>query len=390
MTPAEKMRKARAQLVMGQPFFGTLALRLALVERPDVETAAVDGVSLFFNPAWVDGRDIPELVGVWCHEVLHCALHHATRRGGRDPERWNVACDYAINPLVDAAGLTLPAGARRDKAFADMSAEEIYDRLPSDPPGGGGGAGGGGQGAGQPGQQPGQPGAAPDPGGCGAVIDAPVDSPAEASALENEWRVATLQAAAVGKAAGKLAGALDRLAEGIRKPAVDWRDALRRFVTQAAQDDFSWSHPNRRYVAMGLYLPSRRSLKLGELVVAVDTSDSIDGRVLAQFQAELNAILDDARPAGVHVVYCNTRVQGSPRYHGPEDWPVELEAKGGGGTAFAPVFDWVAEAGLAPAALVYLTDLEGPSPGEEPAYPVLWCSTGREQAAWGEVVKVRV
>ena len=63
---------------------------------------------------------------------MHPALHHHVRRSGRDPKRWNVACDYAINPLFVDAGLTLPEGVLLDNRFRGMSAEQIYNLLESE------------------------------------------------------------------------------------------------------------------------------------------------------------------------------------------------------------------------------------------------------------------
>ena len=90
---------------------------------------ATDGSRIVYNPAFVDELKPAELEGTLAHEVLHCALGHQCRRGERDPELWNEAADFAINPILLGNGLTLPAGALIDSAFANLSAEEIYARL---------------------------------------------------------------------------------------------------------------------------------------------------------------------------------------------------------------------------------------------------------------------
>jgi hypothetical protein len=68
-------------------------------------------------------------MGTLEHEVMHPALQHHTRRNGRDPSRWNMACDYAINPILVDAGLTLPEGVLLEDRFRGMSAERIYNQL---------------------------------------------------------------------------------------------------------------------------------------------------------------------------------------------------------------------------------------------------------------------
>jgi hypothetical protein len=128
MTTAQKLTRARTQLLLNQPFFGTLGLRLKLVPG-SLPTMATDGSRIVYNSAFVGELKPAELEGVLAHEVLHCALGHHCHRGERDPELWNTAADLAINPIVLGNGLTLPAGALIDPAFANVSAEEIYARL---------------------------------------------------------------------------------------------------------------------------------------------------------------------------------------------------------------------------------------------------------------------
>src|SRR5215472_4066695 len=92
-------------------------------------TMATDGSRIVYNPAFVDQLKPAELEGTLAHEVLHCALGHQCRRGERDPELWNQAADFAINPILLGNGFTLPAGALVDPAFNNLSAEEIYAQL---------------------------------------------------------------------------------------------------------------------------------------------------------------------------------------------------------------------------------------------------------------------
>src|SRR5262249_29695585 len=58
---------------------------------------------------------------VLAHEMLHAALRHSERVGGRDPYLWNVACDYyVINGwLVEMRVGAMPAGLLHDPASPD-------------------------------------------------------------------------------------------------------------------------------------------------------------------------------------------------------------------------------------------------------------------------------
>jgi predicted metal-dependent peptidase len=124
-----RIQKARTALLLDHPFFGTLLFRLGARPHSSIATMATDGVSLYFNPEFVETLSSAELIGTLAHETMHPALQHHTRRAGKSPKRWNMACDYAINPMLLDAGLTLPQGVLCEARFRGMSAEEIYNRL---------------------------------------------------------------------------------------------------------------------------------------------------------------------------------------------------------------------------------------------------------------------
>ena len=420
---AQKLTRARVQLLLKQPFFGTLSLRLKLMPG-DLATMATDGSRVVYNARFVDQLKPAELEGVLAHEVLHGALGHQCRRGDRDRELWNEAADFAINPLLLGNGLTLPAGALIDPAFNNLSAEEIYARLLERRSGDGCGPTQGPQrtnasgrtangpqetqGAATPGPTAGSPphtaskqvgpttGEAANsesmrPGGFGEVWDATDEqghpaSPAERRRQEHEWGIAAEQALRSAKACGQEPAGVERPLSESRQSRQDWRAILRDFVTATTPSDYRWSPPNRRYIASGLYLPSVERRGLGEIAIAVDTSGSIGSRELEQFAGEISAISEEAQPQAIHVVYCDAAVQSTQQFGSSE--PVRLEPIGGGGTDFRPAFGWVAENDITPVCLIYLTDLCCDLYPETPEYPVLWVTDSRRTAAFGETLRI--
>jgi predicted metal-dependent peptidase len=369
-TAAQKMVKARANLVMGHPFFGTLALRLKMVEDPSIETATCDGTSLRYSPKFVDSLPLSKVQGLIAHEVMHPAFLHHTRRGSRDKKKWNMACDYAINMILHNAGFDLPEGKYTNPAYNGMTAEHIYTLIPDEPDdnnGGGGDGSGGGSGGSQ----------GNDPGGDGGVDDSPNSqnnggSQSQQNHEEAEWKVAVAQAAHVAKQTGHLPGDIERMMEELFEPVLPWRSILRRFMTEKCNDDFSWKRGNRRFIAQGLYLPSRLSDDaMGEIVVCIDTSGSIGQKELTEFGSEIKGIVDEVRPSKVRVIYCDSRIAHIDEF-GPDD-DLQFAAHGGGGTDFRPPFKWLEENQIVPRALVYLTDGYGPFPEQEPEFPTLWC-----------------
>ena len=367
---ARALAGARARLVLGRDaesaFFATLVLRLRAEPTWDVDTLATDGKTLKYHPPFVTGLSPDELVGVLAHEVMHCALAHPARRQGRDPERWNVACDLAVNPLLVRAGVVLPPSRLMpgEGTYADLepgkSADEYYARLPESNTGSGAGTD--------------SPGPRTDPGGCGGVTDPAGGDPAEARRVEADWRVTTAQAHRAAAGRGPLPAGLARAVEGVLHPPADWRAVLREFVSACARNDYSWVRPNRRFISQGLYLPGLHSEELGDVVLAVDTSGSIDPKTLSRFAAEADAVLA-AYDCAVTVLYHDTEVQKVQTWHS-RDGPLALEPVGGGGTSHACVFDWIERSGLAPACVICLTDLETEFPPATPADPVLWAVAG--------------
>jgi predicted metal-dependent peptidase len=383
MTAKEKVKKARSLLVLDDPFFGSLVLRLKVEEDSGCQTLRTDGIDLEFNPKFVDSVSMEVLEGCLCHEVMHCALSHHTRRGSRDSKKWNVACDYAVNPLI-VDKFALPDGVLINPAFSGLSAEEIYSKLPDQ--------GQGQDDSGSDGSQD-QDDSSSDPGGCGEVRDLPGEdgglaSAADLSKSESEWRVAVAQAAQQAKAFGSLPAGVSRVVEDIVNPKVDWRSILHRFMDTVSKSDYSWSPPNRRHIHSGLYLPSCREQQLGTVVVAVDTSGSINQESLDLFASELSAILQDFR-AETYVIYCDSNIQGIDHFY-QGDFPDNLNPKGGGGTDFRPVFEWIDKENINPACVIYFTDLDGRFPEVSPMFPVLWVTDqkGVNDPGFGEVLEI--
>ena len=375
MNARQKFVAARTALILDEPFFGTLALKLAIVEDPSCKTTWVDGQALGYNPAFIETLCHAELVGLVAHEVMHCAAGHPWRRAGRDFARWNNAADRAINPILREAKFTLPPDAKweSDATHHGKSAEWIYDRLPEPTPD-------------EPPSQQGRP--SPDNGGpadpLGEVRDAPTSTDEEGT--EAAWQQATQQAAKIAHARGQLPGSLDRFITHAATSRTDWRSALRRFVQELARSDYAWMKPNPRYTLHGLYLPALHSAAMGPIAVAIDTSGSIDGVLLQQFQAELQNIVDEVKPRCTTVLYCDARVHRIETFE-PNDIIV-LTPIGGGGTDFRPVFDAIALLDEPPICLVYLTDLAGTFPTHAPELPVFWATTEDTVPPFGECVTI--
>jgi predicted metal-dependent peptidase len=186
--------------------------------------------------------------------------------------------------------------------------------------------------------------------------------------------------------AGKLGGELARMIDHLLQPQLPWRMLLARYMTAVSRDDYSYSRPSRRegdYV-----LPSLRSRQT-DLVVAVDTSGSIKDSEIQEFIEEIDALKGQVR-ARVTLLPCDAALcEGAPfRFEPWEQFSRPDEIKGGGGTSFVPVFQWVEKEGIQPDLLLYFTDADGEFPKQEPHYPVIWLVKGRSKVPWGQRIQL--
>lgn len=395
---AEKtMKKARTELIIENPFFGGLALKLKLAPTLSLPTMGTDGKKLYYNPLFTNHLSFDEVVGVVCHEVYHTMFMHPLRLYEREIMKWNVACDYAINLLIkdmtstNRTRMRLPEGGLLDEKWRGMSADEIYDKLP-DPPkqkqsGGEGKDGGEGSndGSGNDGggkQSPigggDQDNQMNDKRGCGGLVmphdeqGRPLDK-AQRKFREQETKQQIAAAAQMAKAAGNLPGELEKFIEEIMQPKINWRDQLMKFVENVASSDYSWQRPERRYIFSEKYICSLYSESIPHLAIIVDSSGSTwIPEVMQEFANTLWGISNAIDIERITVIYVDTRVNGEPEEYTRSDLPITFHNKGGGGTDFRPGFKWLEKQGETPSCLIYLTDLYCNSFPDEPEYPVLW------------------
>ena len=109
---ASRVSHCVTALLRDQPFFGSLALRLPI--RPDAarETLASDGREIRYSPDWVANTDADLIKTAIARVVLACALKHHTRRGEREPGRWQQASQLVTHGHAARRGLQAPARRR--------------------------------------------------------------------------------------------------------------------------------------------------------------------------------------------------------------------------------------------------------------------------------------
>jgi predicted metal-dependent peptidase len=371
--------KARSCLVIDQPFFASILLPMPMHESTDIDTFGTDGDSIIYNPNFANELTQEETTFILAHEVLHCVFDHMGRRGNKNHNKWNIAADYIINDLLVNEKIgTMPKGGLLDSkivAKGNGTAEGVYNILPKDAENK------------KPGSKGGSLDSVSDSGSKQGKKKVDAAKIAEKSA---KMKVRVIQARNAAKMQGTLSMGMERLLVEVLKPIVDWKNVLRRFISEKSKTEYSFARPKRRFLSQDLYLPSLNGEILGKIVIAVDCSGSIDDRLLNKFSAEINAIREDSSPSLIEVHYFDTTVLKTETFEA--ETGIKLNPIGGGGTAFSPVFKKINESETAPIACIFLTDLVCSDFGPCPAYPVLWTvlekSNRTPQAPFGEIVQV--
>jgi predicted metal-dependent peptidase len=388
-----RLIRARVQMILDQPFFGTLATELELVERKDLpfKTAATDGRHLFYDPDYIMKLSEKQVETVVAHETLHIALGCFWRRGYREPMLWGAAHDFIINLELKDAGFDVPTGGEQgwllDEKYKGWHTEAVYDDLKKkqkktkgcgmlDFDGADGKEGKDGKG-GKDGQCP-----------CGGSHLGKL-SPEEE---ERRWKRLLSRAAVVAQQAGKLPAGMTRYIDDLLESKVPWQNFVHQWVVSKGKTDYRWWPPNKRHIHNEMYLPASFGRSVGKGALLLDTSGSIGEEELKRALSETKGLFQTFDEFELHIYSCDAEVGGYVCLTQYDPWDnIKSAIKGGGGTCFKPVWDDLKKKGITPDWMVVFTDGDIYDLGEikEPLYPVLWCLTPRHTPPpWGQQLVV--
>jgi len=380
---------ARAGLVKVKElmFFASALLQTKMVEDPTCETAWTDMTVIGYNPAFIEGLDPPTAKFVILHELLHILLKHGLRLMGRDPVRWNAACDYAINIILkdmENLGIKVWVHALLDVKYRGMTAEQIYAqreqdqaKKPGDKPGQGSG-----QGSGQSSKQP-------DQGGLGGDLKpVPAPTPEKAAAIEHEIGKMIARASAIAREHGVMPGNLEAVIGATYEDPVPWDQVLIDYMTACVKTDENWSKRNRRY--SDAILPSHKSNGMDELTIIGDSSGSMfNKKVFERVAVAVNYIVTVIKPMVVRVIWADDAEMSNIDVF-EDGAEVVLHPKGGGGTDMRKPLAYVAE-NFNPEVVLLLTDAYTPWPEVPTPFPlIVGCTTSADCPDWAGVVRIEV
>jgi predicted metal-dependent peptidase len=372
LTPEQRLTRSHIQLMRSPQFAllsGIIMLGKSSIED-NLPTAATNGRDKFYGRAFVDDCNEKQLNFAVVHENFHVMLRQLSLWDvlyRTNAQVANMACDYVINQMIvdlDPHGELIELPNFKiclAEKYRGWDTKRVFDDLMQNPP-------------------------PPSASGGDGEGDGGFDSHSwgEANSMSDEEKKelskAVDQAIRQGSIlAGKLGGKDARAVGALPDPKVDWREQLRDFITSvtSGRDTTTWRRPNRRWLAQDAYMPSPYSESIGEIVVGVDTSGSIDQKQIAEFLAEIKSITQTNTPDRLHLLYWDTEIAGAEVYESGMYEGLENSTKpaGGGGTDPACVKRYVDNMGSRPELVLMLSD--GYIFGEYPDFnaPTMWAMT---------------
>ena len=381
---------------------------------------AFDGFTVFYDPdkvlrAYLD--DPAYIERHFLHMIMHSMFFHPLLDEGREKRFWDIACDVAVESMIDSWKIEGMSQKRADNrryavklcGLADEypQAENIYEKLlrseikeaflnvledefhvdshmlwsgyhireQKTAASGGEGEGGGGS------------------GNIGKALEFAV-----------KWKKIKEETHLVfgngGNSAGTAPGAGEQEVALIKKQEYDYKTFLQDFMTFQEEveldldsfDYLPYCYSREHYDGMLIIEPLeyKEMHKLDELVIAIDTSGSCRGEVVRRFLSETWSILTEGgnffKKMNVHIIQCDSMIQEHVVIHSREEFEEYMDnvtVKGLGGTDFRPVFELVNEliAGgelTDLKGLLYFTDGDGIYPVEAPGYTTAFIYLNKE------------
>jgi predicted metal-dependent peptidase len=354
----------------------------------NVPTACTDGVNEKYGEAFLNKLMLPEVRGLKLHEGLHKVFKHTVRGlpyWKKNSKLANMAADYVVNDVImnikDKAFIKLPDGVLYDPKFHGWSYPEIYRHLEKEEEQGGG-QGGQSNGAGQP------------------LDEHDMSNAEQMSAKEMKEYVEQVNEAIHqgGLLAGRFGQKLPRSVTETLQPQVDWATALREFVSSVAQgnDEHTYRKFDKRMILDDIIQPGVISEKVGDIVVAIDTSGSINAAMINEFAAELQSICEQVHPDALRVMWWDTTVSSEQVFtpDGFNDISKLLKPTGGGGTHVSCVSEHMLKRNYKADCVLVFTDGYVESDIKwDVMCPTLWLVTSKRDFVppnGGKTVKVEV
>lgn len=366
----ERMKHVRREMVKEYPFFGELIMNLKLAAAA-VGTAGTDGSYLFLDPNFERKLSDEELTFIFMHEVMHVVFLHCYRRGGRDRELWNLACDYVVNSNIlmamgleeyEVVGKPVIHKVCRNEAY-NYSAETVYEMLLN--------------------QYKKQLDSNKKRDEILDAHDIWLDVEVEYSQENIErWNEIVMEATGkwYGTYAGVAAGCLKRYKMDAYKTQLKWKQIVRDFIRHRHNDeDYGFHPPERRFQDEEFIYPGinpEESEVIENLWFFIDKSGSISKKMLMEIIQEIETGIRQVKNMQGLVSFFDVAVTPPFFFKDLREFLRIGVPLPDGGTCFQGIFQYISKQGRQydPQGIIILTDGYAKFPEKNPLHkiPVLW------------------
>ena len=394
----EILEASRNALYINMRYLDVALSGLAWEMTTDISRIGTDGLRLLYEPHYLADlyRKHPMLVNrVYLHIIFHCVFRHILRPCPKDQKRWHLACDVAVESLIDGMhhrSIRMSESPLRRSLYQELrkelkvlTAEGIYRIL-------------GKMDLNEVRLQRLAEGFSLDdhtywPAPPERNDKQPIPPNAMMRTIQKKWDDVSSRMQTeltMGRESGQEDGDLvDELAVEDRE-RYDYKEFLRKFAvlkeeTEIDPDSFDYvfySYGLRVYGNMPLIEPQewREVKKIEEFVIVIDTSMSCSGELVRKFLEETRQVLSDSgsyfKKVHIRILQCDDQVRSDQLITSAEElkaYMEHLKLYGNGGTDFRPAFTYVNQLLAAGEfqnlkGLLYFTDGKGTFPGKRPPY----------------------
>ena len=337
-----KLEKIRVNFLFDHAFLSVLALSLPMEYRKNEHEAfETDGLCIYVDVALCEHISEEELKYIYAHTLLHILLKHPFRMKERDHGVWNRSSDIVINLLLsdfERVGERPEHEVMLEK-FRDKSVEEVYNILYEENQ----------EGEGTPDEQ--------NPKEEKRDL---IKNDGDDSAAIEEIDTLIVQAMGAASKQGNIPSSFLEMIKEVTRPKIDLETLLRTYMSESFFDkEVNFSHPNRRFIHQGLYLPGYKHERTRlNLAIALDRSMSIQRETFSKFLGIIDSVLGMSSDFSVRVIPFDESVDARSvvTYDSQNTRAVVAFEKGNGGTLFEPVMNYLRELSEPQTLLMVLSD----------------------------------
>ncbi len=358
--------------------------------------AATDGFTIYYQPDFLislcrQGRILVNRM--YLHTVFHCLFCHMDTRKGRDTPMWNLACDIAIESIIDALYqpcIRIPPSMFRRETYlrfqnlglSVLNAEGIYQKLTK---------------------------LALNSRQLQRLIkefqvddhdlweqELPKSQLIRRQTLwkENREKLQTTMETTGLEDSSKDSSVLLEQVQVENRNRYDYREFLKKFAVlkeeiQVDPDSFDpvfYTYGLELYGNMPLIEPleTKEVRRIEDFVIVIDTSMSCSGQLIRRFLEETYSVLSSTesyfRQVTIHIIQCDEQIREDTIIRSQDEMKTYMEhftIVGQGGTDFRPAFEYVSNLQGEGAfshlrGLIYFTDGKGIYPISKPAYDTVF------------------